>query len=62
MSDSGAFQYLAILHEDRVTGMKNGKRDFGLQQIELRCRASKDARRQRQPDSRSKRWNGYPAD
>lgn len=36
------FQYLAILHEDRVTGMKNGKRVYGMQ-IELRCWDSKDA-------------------
>jgi GMP synthase (glutamine-hydrolysing) len=38
-----AFQYLAILHEDRVTGMRDGKRDFG-QQIEIRCWDSIDAR------------------
>jgi GMP synthase (glutamine-hydrolysing) len=38
-----AFQYLAILHEDRVTGMRDGKRDFG-QQIEVRCWNSVDAR------------------
>lgn len=38
-----AFQYLAILHEDRVTGMREGKRDFGLQ-IEVRCWDSVDAR------------------
>ena len=38
-----AFQYLAILHEDRVTGMRAGKRDFGLQ-IEVRCWNSVDAR------------------
>ncbi len=38
-----AFQYLGILHEDRVTGMRKGKRDFGLQ-IELRCWDSSDAR------------------
>lgn len=37
-----AFQYLAILHKDRVTGMRNGKRDFGLQ-IEVRCWESTDA-------------------
>jgi len=43
LKSSGAFQYLAILHEDRVTGMHNGKRDFG-QQIEVRCWDSKDAR------------------
>ena len=39
---SGAFQYLAILHEDRVTGMRDGERDFG-QQIEVRCWDSTDA-------------------
>ncbi|MGB8225816.1 MAG: hypothetical protein WCE45_02955 [Sedimentisphaerales bacterium] len=38
-----AFQYMAILHEDRVTGMRNGRRDFG-QQIEIRCWDSIDAR------------------
>lgn len=39
----GAFQYMAILHQDRVTGMRDGKRDFGLQ-IEIRCWDSIDAR------------------
>jgi GMP synthase (glutamine-hydrolysing) len=38
-----AFQYLAILHQDRVTGMRNGKREFGLQ-VEIRCWDSLDAR------------------
>lgn len=38
-----AFQYMAILHEDRVTGMREGRRDFGLQ-IEVRCWDSVDAR------------------
>ncbi len=43
LKDTGAFQYMAILHEDRVTGMRDGKRDFG-QQIEVRCWDSVDAR------------------
>jgi len=43
LKETGAFQYLAILHEDRVTGIRNGKRDFG-QQIEIRCWDSTDAR------------------
>jgi GMP synthase (glutamine-hydrolysing) len=43
LGDTGAFQYMAILHEDRVTGMREGKRDFG-QQIEIRCWDSVDAR------------------
>jgi GMP synthase (glutamine-hydrolysing) len=43
LSESEAFQYLAILHEDRVTGMRKGKRDFG-QQIEVRCWESTDAK------------------
>jgi len=43
LKDTGAFQYMAILHEDRVTGMRDGKRDFG-QQIEVRCWESIDAR------------------
>ena len=41
---TGAFQYMAILHEDRVTGMRAEKRDFGLQ-IEVRCWDSIDARK-----------------
>ncbi len=44
LASSGAFQYMAILHEDRVTGMREGKRDFGYQ-IEIRCWESTDARR-----------------
>lgn len=44
LTDIPAFQYLAILHEDRVTGMRDGKRDFG-QQIEVRCWDSLDARK-----------------
>jgi GMP synthase (glutamine-hydrolysing) len=43
LKGTGAFQYMAILHEDRVTGMRDGKRDFG-QQIEVRCWESVDAR------------------
>ena len=43
LRNTGAFQYMAILHEDRVTGMCDGRRDFG-QQIELRCWDSVDAR------------------
>ncbi len=43
LKNTGAFQYMAILHEDRVTGMRDGKRDFG-QQIEVRCWESVDAR------------------
>jgi GMP synthase (glutamine-hydrolysing) len=40
---TGAFQCMAILHEDRVTGMRDGRRHFG-QQIEVRCWDSVDAR------------------
>jgi GMP synthase (glutamine-hydrolysing) len=43
LSSTGAFQYMAILHEDRMTGMRDGRRDFGLQ-IEVRCWDSIDAR------------------
>jgi GMP synthase (glutamine-hydrolysing) len=43
LSHSGAFQYLAILHEDKVTGVRDGKREFGLQ-IEIRCWESTDAK------------------
>jgi GMP synthase (glutamine-hydrolysing) len=43
LKDTGAFQYMAILHEDRVTGMRDGMRDYG-EQIEVRCWESVDAR------------------
>ena len=43
LKNTRAFQYMGILHEDRVTGMRDGKRDFG-QQIEVRCWDSLDAR------------------
>lgn len=43
LAGSGAFQYMAILHDDRVTGMRDGRREFG-QQIEVRCWESVDAR------------------
>ncbi|MFO7676214.1 MAG: ExsB family transcriptional regulator [bacterium] len=43
LAGSGAFQYLAILHDDRVTGLRDGRRDFGLQ-VEVRCWDSADAR------------------
>ncbi|MEK7409597.1 MAG: asparagine synthase-related protein [Acidobacteriota bacterium] len=38
-----AFQYMAILHQDRFPGMRGGKRDYG-RQIEVRCWQSVDAR------------------
>ncbi|MBN1938485.1 MAG: ExsB family transcriptional regulator [Candidatus Aminicenantes bacterium] len=37
------FQFMAILHADRVPGMRNGKRMYG-RQIEVRCWDSLDAR------------------
>ena len=43
LSHSGAFQYLAVLHNDKVTGIRQGKRDYGLQ-IEVRCWESTDAK------------------
>jgi len=46
LSGTPAFQYMAILHEDRVTGMRGGRRDFGFQ-IEIRCWESIDAREAR---------------
>ena len=42
LGSSGAFQYLAILHADLVTGVRDGKRDYG-RQIEVRCWESTDA-------------------
>ena len=38
-----AFQYMAILHKDRIPGMRGNKRQYGLQ-IEIRCWDSIDAR------------------
>lgn len=35
------FQCMAILHEDRVTGIRDGRRDFGLQ-VEVRCWDTRD--------------------
>jgi GMP synthase (glutamine-hydrolysing) len=43
LADSGAFQYLAILHSDKVTGIRDGKRDYGMQ-MEVRCWESQDAK------------------
>jgi GMP synthase (glutamine-hydrolysing) len=43
LAATGAFQYMAILHEDRVTGVREGRREFG-RQIEVRCWDSVDAR------------------
>lgn len=43
LAETGAFQYMAILHEDRVTGVWQGRREFG-RQIEVRCWDSVDAR------------------
>lgn len=43
LAGCGAFQYMAILHEDRVTGIRDGGREFGMQ-VELRCCDSVDAR------------------
>ncbi len=42
LKETDAFQYLAVLHEDKVTGIRDGKRDFGGQ-IEVRCWDSTDA-------------------
>ena len=43
LESTDSFQYMAILHQDRVTGIRDGRRDFGLQ-IEVRCWDSVDAR------------------
>ena len=42
LAGTRAFQYLAILHDDMVTGLRDGNRDYG-QQIEVRCWESVDA-------------------
>ncbi len=43
LADSGAFQYMAVLLNDRATGIRDNKRQFG-QIIVLRCIESVDAR------------------
>lgn len=42
LARTSAFQYLAILHSDRVTGIREGRREYGFQ-IEVRCWDSRDA-------------------
>lgn len=46
LGGQNAFQYLAVLHQDRVTGIRDGRREFG-RQIEVRCWDSLDAREAR---------------
>ena len=43
LKNSGAFQYFPVLMEDKATGIKKGKREFG-KIIIIRCVESKDAR------------------
>jgi len=43
LADSGAFQYMAVLLQDKATGIRNGRREFG-QIIVVRCVNSVDAR------------------
>ena len=43
LSDSGAFQYMAVLLNDRATGIRDNRREFG-QIIVVRCIQSVDAR------------------
>ena len=43
LADSGAFQYMAVLLNDRATGIRDNKRQFG-QIIVVRCIESTDAR------------------
>jgi GMP synthase (glutamine-hydrolysing) len=43
LADSGAFQYMAVLLNDRATGIRDNKREFG-QIIVVRCIESVDAR------------------
>ncbi len=43
LGDSGAFQYMAVLLNDRATGIRDNKREFG-EIIVLRCIESVDAR------------------
>ncbi|MBN1855208.1 MAG: hypothetical protein JW829_20925 [Pirellulales bacterium] len=43
LSDTGAFQYMAVLLNDKATGIRDGRREFG-QIIVVRCLNSVDAR------------------
>jgi GMP synthase (glutamine-hydrolysing) len=43
LADSGAFQYMAVLLNDKATGIRNDEREFG-QIIVVRCIESVDAR------------------
>jgi len=43
LAQSGAFQYMAVLLEDKATGIRDGRREFG-EIIVLRCIDSVDAR------------------
>ncbi|HXK61451.1 MAG TPA: ATP-binding protein [Acidobacteriota bacterium] len=43
LQSTGAFQYLAVLLNDRATGIRNGKREFG-EIVVVRCIDSTDAR------------------
>lgn len=43
LRDTGAFQYFAVLMEDKATGIRDGKREFG-HVIIVRCVESVDAR------------------
>ena len=43
LAGCGAFQYMAVLLNDRATGLRNGRREFG-QIVVVRCVESTDAR------------------
>ena len=43
LADTPAFQYMAVLLEDKATGIRDGRREFG-QIIVVRCLDSVDAR------------------
>jgi GMP synthase (glutamine-hydrolysing) len=43
LADTEAFQYLAVLLNDKATGIRGGRREFG-QIVVVRCLASQDAR------------------
>ena len=43
LGDTDAFQYLAVLLQDRATGIRDGRREFG-QIVVVRCLDSRDAR------------------
>ena len=59
LKDTGAFQYMAILHEDRVTGMRDGKRDFLASRLKSAAGIVSMQEKPRQPDCHLKHLRNW---